>query len=156
MESIKRKWGKPGLDVQVFMPNEYCAPCGDGTTQVTYYFMCDGGYASMQYDVWIDTNKNGKLDGHYVHHSGHGGWDEWVWDDEYLTEGHYFHPCDEKHTVTVPEGTNVDDIFPYGLMTPKGWTSPVTPVRIWRGKNSDNVHCTTQLNSSSFTPHNPS
>lgn len=27
MESIKRKWGKPGLDVQVFTPEEYCHSC---------------------------------------------------------------------------------------------------------------------------------
>ena len=27
MESIKRKWGKPGSDVQVFTPEEYCQSC---------------------------------------------------------------------------------------------------------------------------------
>ena len=27
MESMKRNWGKPGLDVQMFTPEEYCHSC---------------------------------------------------------------------------------------------------------------------------------
>lgn len=154
---MKKIYEKPVMLAERFVPNHFCSACGDGATTVTYYFMCDGGIQSGHYDVWIDTNKNGLLDGHNEHHSFWGyEWDEWVWDDEYLTDGKYFHPCEEKHSVTVPEGTSVEDIFPYGLMTTKGETSPVTAVRIWRGKDGNNVHCTTQLNSESFTPHNPS
>ena len=156
METTKRIWRSPVKGVQEFVPNNYCTPCGDGTTEVTYYFMCDAGIASGEYDAFLDKNQNGQLDGSYQW-----SWSEWrdVWvgTDELLTPGsRYFHPCNETHTVTVPAGTSVDDIFPYGLITPDGRTSPVTPVRIWRGDNNDNVHCTTNLRSESFTPHNPS
>ena len=54
MESIKRKWGKPEVGVQLFMPNEYCVPCGDGTTMVTYEFWCNAG--TGDYYVWEETN----------------------------------------------------------------------------------------------------
>lgn len=147
MESIKRKWGKPELDVQVFMPNEYCAPCGDGTTEVTYYFVCDGAVAGYgQYKVYLDSNNNGK-------------WDQYS--DTNLTSGwSTYHPCNEPHTVTVPKGTSIDNIFPKGFMIPYNYgsldTDNIKPVRIWRGKNNDNVHCTLALQESEFTPHNPS
>lgn len=49
MESIKRKWGKPGLDVQVFTPEEYCHSC--------WLVLCNyRGYAFQ------DTNGSGTFD----------------------------------------------------------------------------------------------
>ena len=158
MESIKRKWGKPGLDVQVFMPNEYCAPCGDGTTQVTYYFMCDGGLGNSHYDVWLDDNpKDNVLTGKWKYSSGEIIWgsNDQGFSDTWLTSGKYYHSCKKAHTVTVSKGTSVDDIFPYGFLQVKyDYGGDVIPVRLWRGDGS--IHATRTLNSSEFTPHNPS
>lgn|GEM_PF-3931919 len=163
MESIKRKWGKPGLDVQVFMPNEYCAPCGDGATKVTYYFMCDGGWGDTHYNVWLDDNpKDNQLTGNWREQVSIFGTSWWTWGyndngdrDTWLTSGLYYHSCNKTHTVTVPKGTSVDDIFPYGFLQNKyDRGGGVIPVRLWRGDGS--IHATRKLNSSQFTPHNPS
>lgn len=147
METMKKEWGKPLTSVQEFVPSEFCAPCGDGTTEVTYYFVCDGavtGYSN--YKVYLDSNNNGQ-------------WDQYS--DTNLTQGwSTYHPCNEPHTVTVPKGTSIDNIFPKGFMIPYNYgsldTNHVTPVRIWRGDYNDNVHCTLTLKESEFTPHNPS
>lgn len=163
MESMKRNWGKPGLDVQVFLPNEFCAPCGDGATEVTYYFMCDGGFGQTHYNVWLDNNpKDNLLTGRWWSnpYSGSTTWgnnDQGV-HDTWLTSGtYYYHSCQETHTVTVPKGTSVENIFPYGFIQVKSnHNAEVIPVRIWRGDNNDDIHCTRTLNSSEFTPHNPS
>ena len=155
METTKRIWKSPVNGVQEFVPNNYCAPCGDGETTVTYYFTCDAGTPNRYHNAFLDSNGNGQLDGHYeTEGSGIFEHDVWVWDDQRLTRT--YHPCNETHEVTVAAGTSVDDIFLYGFITPNGQTSPVTTVRIWRGDNNDNVHCTTNLRSESFTPHNPS
>ena len=160
METMKKQWGKALVGIQEFVPSEYCVPCGDGATEVTYYFMCDGGFATGHYDVWKDVNKNGIFDTHVEHHGptiiDWDGWDETVIDEELLTPRTYYHPCGFTHTVTVPKGTNVDDIFPYGFITPDGQTSPVTQVRYYHATDGTGYHCTTTLKSSEFTPHNPS
>lgn len=44
MDSIKRKWGKPGLDVQVFTPEEYCHSCWSVLCNVPgYAYQDDNG-----------------------------------------------------------------------------------------------------------------
>ncbi|MBQ6037500.1 MAG: hypothetical protein IJL37_02380 [Bacteroidaceae bacterium] len=162
METMKKQWGKPLTNVQEFVPSEFCAPCGDGTTEVTYYFMCDGGWGNTHYNVWLDNNpQDNQLTGVWRQNF----WGNWQWanndqgdHDTWLTSGtYYYHSCQEAHTVTVPKGTSVDDIFPYGFMQVKGdRDGEIIPVRIWRGDNNDDIHCTRTLNSSEFTPHNPS
>ena len=153
MESIKRKWGKPEVGVQLFMPNEYCVPCGDGTTMVTYEFWCNAG--TGDYYVWEETNGTPGLQTSGYNHdkcwAGSGG--RW-WS---------YHPCNAAHSVTVPKGTSVDDIFPYGYISKKSNGSGSTQVRLWLDRKPNpvtgtatDIHCTTKLNTSEYTPHNPS
>ena len=151
----KKTYSKPTISAQRFEPQEYCAPCGDGATQVTYYFMCDGGWGDTHYNVWLDDSpKDNKLtgrwrDGDWVNPRNGNSHDTW------LTYGLYFHSCNKTHTVTVEKGTNIEDIFPYGFLQEKyDRNGEVIPVRLWRGDGS--IHATRTLNSSEFTPHNPS
>ena len=147
MESIKRKWGKPGLDVQVFVPQEFISACPPSDTWVTYEFWCDAGGGSS-YNVYLDTNGDGQL-------------------SDYEERNQYignFHACRESHSVTVKKGTSIDDIFPLGIIGPYEWVGSwpahreyvTKPVRIWRGEKGDNIHCTFTLNTSEFTEKNPS
>ena len=85
----------------------------------------------------------------------------WTWTpaDQWLTDT--YHPCAQQHTVTVPKGTSIDDIFPKGYLLIEhgygyGASYETIPVRIWRGEDGRNVHVTTSLQESEFTPHNPS
>ena len=166
MRLEKKDWISPRTGFQEFVPNEYCAPCGDGATEVTYYFMCDGGFGTTPYDAWLDNNpKNGSLDGNWVWNTGRYQWssngDSWLTYYKNRRVWH-FESCNEKHTVTVPAGQSVDNIFPYGFIQQKnpsldGYnTGPVISVRLWRGNSGNEIHATRQLNSESFTPHNPS
>lgn len=155
----KKTYSKPVLSAQRFEPQEYCVPCGDGATEVTYYFMCDGGWGNTHYNVWLDDNpKDNQLTGRWRQNF----WGSWQWanndngdSDTWLTPGQYYHSCNKTHTVTVPKGTSVDDIFPYGFLQVKDdRNGEVIPVRLWRGDGS--IHATRTLNSTEFTPHNPS
>ena len=152
MESIKRKWGKPGLDVQVFMPNDFIAACAPDATYVTYEFWCDAG--SGNYKAWLDKGTIGSYDSQ---------------DESLIPYGYKYSPCNETHSVTVPKGTSIDNIFPRGLIrkyTDEGydrwgryyidWSGDYIAVRIWKGEDNDDVHCTTQLSESEFTEKNPS
>ena len=153
MESIKRKWGKPEVGVQLFMPNEYCAPCGDGTTMVTYEFWCNAG--TGDYNVWEETNgKTGLQTSGYNADKCWAGLNGKWWS---------YHPCNQTHSVTVPKGTSVDNIFPYGYISKSDNGNNYTTVRLWLDRkpdavtgNATDIHCTTKLNESEFTPHNPS
>lgn len=162
----KKIYERPVMQVEFFVANHFCSSCGDGATEVTYYFMCDGGFGDTPYDAWLDDNpQNGSLDGNWVRN-----WQgryQWGSGDSWLTYYHqssvwYFHSCGKPHTVTVPEGTSIDDIFPYGFIQQKNTSSDghnigdVIPVRLWRGDKGNEIHATRTLNSESFTPHYPS
>lgn len=162
MRLEKKDWISPRTGFQEFVPQEFIAACDQSGATQTYYFMCDGGYQSGKYDVVMDSNGNQTLEGVWRWNS---AWQTYQWGysdngdrDNLLTAGKYFHPCNEKHTVTVPYGTSVEDIFPHGWMQTKDSHSNTnwTAVRIWRGDNNDNIHCTTNLRSEDFIPHNPS
>lgn len=154
METMKKQWGKPLTGVQRFVP-QYCqTPCGDGTTMVTYNFWCNAGNGRSYY-VWLDNNTiGGDAEGDWYEVSS--GWTteyEWRGQDEYIGR---FHACEASHSVTVPKGSSIDDIFPLGLISRNMYGTNATRVRIWRGEDGDNIHCTTKLDTSEFTPHNPS
>ena len=55
MESIKRKWGKPGLDVQVFTPEEYCHSCWSVLCNVPGY-----AYQDDDNDGFFSSNRERK------------------------------------------------------------------------------------------------
>ena len=77
-------------------------------------------------------------------------WYDWEGYDEYLGR---FHACNAEHSVTVPKGTSIDDIFPMGLISRNSYGSSTTPVRVWRGEDGNNIHCSTSLTESEYTPH---
>jgi hypothetical protein len=145
METMKKEWGKPLTSVQEFVPQEFIAACAADEDYVTYEFWCDAGRG--EYKVWLDSNTNDQYDG----------------GDQSITIGTTYHPCQETHSVTVPKGTSIDNVFPKGFIRAYldlgigGFAyGDYIPVRIWRGNNNDNVHCTTQLHESQFHISNPS
>lgn len=142
MESMKRNWGKPGLDVQVFVPNEYIAACGPDTIYVTYEFWCNAG-GGTTFNVYLDPNGDGILSDEEKRH-------------QYIGN---FYACNESHSVTVLKGQSIDQIFPRGIIgRTKFWSGEyvTTPVRIWRGDDGEDIHCTTHLNETEFKEKNPS
>lgn len=146
MESIKRKWGKPGLDVQVFMPNDFIAACAPDETYFEYRFWCDAG-SSVPYSgqkVWLDKGTIGVYDENQ---------------DEYIGT---YHACKKTHVVKIKKSeypnpeSQLAIIFPYGLLMDANDNWRIKPVRIWRGEYGNNIHCTYSLKENSWTEKNPS
>lgn len=153
MRLEKKDWISPRTNYQEFVPNEYCAPCGDGPEEVTYFFQCNAGLYTTWQEVYQETNGIAGLQT-----SGN------IWQgysaDTYLND---YHACNATHQVKVDANTpfNIDEVFPLGyVLVPhqSGWqtTYEVLPVRIWRGENGRNVHCTTNIGEEHYVPHNPS
>ncbi len=149
METMKKQWGKPLTDVQEFVPQEFIAACDPDDEYVKYEFWCDAGGGSS-YNVYYDTDKDGEL-------------------SDYEERNQYignFHACRRSHSVTVKKGVSVDDVFPYGIIGRYEWVGSwetgvhqeyvTRPVRIWRGDDGNNIHCTTKLNVTEWTVANPS
>lgn len=146
----KKNYLRPVMQVEQFVPNHYCSNCGDGVTTITYKFICDAGNAGQYHDVYLETNGRAGLQQPTLLNP-FGG-------DRRISRT--YHPCLEQggHTVTVPIGTSVDDIFLYGYVIvehEEGWqtTYETVPVRVWLGENNDDVHCSTHLDATSYTPH---
>lgn len=123
----KKIWTMPQAEVEQFELNAYCASaCGE--ENVVYKFECNAGKQGtlLGYDVYL--NPNGVI--------GDG-------DDKFYMG---YTPCSEKH-----EASTTDDFLlgymrkDYGLIQ-----GEAIPVIIWKGKNSDNVHCTVDLEMSSW------
>ena len=127
---MRKEWMEPVIEVQEFVANEYVASCGDSGT--VYKFECNAGDKNLgpwnyPYKVYIDSNGNGQLDG----------------GDEYLGK---YHACGAAHEAPI------NDAFLSGFMKDTRQYHP-TPVRviIWRGEKGNNIHCTENLNMSSWT-----
>ncbi len=152
----KKNYTRPVMDIELFVANNFCSACGDGTTMVTYEFWCNAG--TGDYYVWEETNGRDGLQTS----GGYGYNADKCWAG---TNGTWYsyHPCNQSHSVTVPKGTSIDNIFPYGYISKNGNGSNYTRVRLWLDRqpdpvtgNATDIHCTTKLNTSEFTPHNPS
>lgn len=155
---MKKIYEKPVMQAELFVANHYVAQCADPETTVTYIFDCDGGVGQTHYNVWQDDNpQDNQLSGEW-RISPYTGSYTWGYNDSgdrdtWLTSGtYYFHNCTQgHHEVTVPKGTSIDNIFPYGFIQVKNdRNGTVIPVRLWRGDGD--VHATRTLNSSVFTP----
>lgn len=156
----KKTYSKPTISAQRFEPQEYCVPCGDGATEVTYYFMCDCEVGSY---VWLETNEKAglqaKTETNFFSRE-QGVWNrtdnnyDLTWASRESRWGN-FSPCRQRHQVTVPAGTSIDDIFPHGYVSYYTTGRNATPVRVWTDGGT-NTHVTTHLDQSSYTPHNPS
>lgn len=114
-----RNWERPMAVVDAFVANEFVSACGDENKE--YLFQCDAG-GGKYYDVYFDSNNNGKFDRN----------------DKYLSG---CNACGTKYTAKAT------DEFKNGFCVRKHIMRPdeVIPVIIWRGPKGDNTHCTTNL-----------
>lgn len=122
---MKRTYVRPTMVGERFVANEYVAACGDSGT--VYKFKCDagGGYSGH---VYLETNgKPGFQEGFL----GMGG-------DRYLSD---YHACGITHDADTA------DTFLDGYYVRRG---NVTQVKVWRGEDGKNTHCTTKLDMSKW------
>ena len=133
-----KKWVEPRIEVEEFVANEYVAACSDpGTT--TYKFVCDAESGAIFKDggaVYLESNGESGLQLIIVNPN----------PDNRLGD---YHPCGDPHTVTVPKGTNVDNIFQDGYLW--SFTGGTKKVKVWTD-NGTNIHCSANLNASDYVP----
>ena len=133
----KKAYVKPSMESETFVPNTYVAACGDSGT--VYKFKCDAGGGESG-TVYLETNGKPGLQ------TGWGG-------DRSL--GGY-HACGTTHEA------DSDNAFLNGYYVTKEWVQDgwfpfdghyedvVTDVIVWRGPYNNNVHCTTNLDMSTW------
>lgn len=126
----KKAYSKPMLKSEAFVPQSYVAACGD--TNKVYKFTCDatGGIAGF---VFQETN--GK-DGLQVFSGG----------DQRIASG--YHACGITHEAPATDSF-YDGYYVTGLDAINGG-GLITPVKIWKGPDNNNVHCTKNLDMSSW------
>ena len=117
----KNVWVQPRTVVQQFVANEYVAACGD--INKVYKFTCDAGGGGNG-TVYLDSNGNGQ-------------WD--VIGDEMLTLAGY-HACGKEHEAPTTDEFK-SGFFITGTFPPY----KVQDVMVWRGEDGNNVHCTTNV-----------
>ena len=146
----KKIYERPVMQVEAFVANHYCSDCGDGPTTVTYKFQCNAGSHSNWQDVYLETNGRAGLQTNGNPWTG-------VQADRYIGE---YHACNKTHNVTLSadEPFDIDATFPKGYVIAdwgSGWQHEyeTLEVRIWRGNDGRNIHCTTQVEEDKFTPH---
>ena len=129
---MKRRYERPSAYIEEFTPNEYVAACGESGK--VYNFQCNAGSHDYYGKVYLETNGKAGLQTQ--------GGREWVdgklkryYADQHLTN--YYHACDTTHKANSKDG------FLDGYYL-RGDTS--FNVIVWRGKDGNNVHCTTNLN----------
>lgn len=133
-----RKYKKPVLNVEQFTANEFIAACGDQNK--VYKFTCDAGGGESG-GVYQETNG---IPGLQIGKNG----------DRRISRGQTsFHACGETHEAStdssfikncyyIPESAYKPGFFGIG----SSWdTSKAIGVIVWRGKDGNNTHCTTNL-----------
>lgn len=118
----KKTYVKPIMESETFVPQTYVAACGD--TNKVYKFECNAptewgsGYVIQETDGREGVSLNEFL------HSGLG----------------FYHPCGQTHDAPTTDafikGYYVHDIESL---------FDATPVIIWRGDSGTNIHCTTNI-----------
>lgn len=123
---MKRAYVRPTMVGERFVANEYVAACGDSGK--VYKFECNAG-DGMPGNVYQETNGEFGLQRRGRN------------PDTNLTSGllRNYRSCKETH-----EASSMDN-FVNGYYVPL-LSENVTNVIIWRGKDGNNVHCTTKLN----------
>lgn len=147
---MKSQYVKPEMVEEKFLANKYCVNCSE-LGKVTYAFVCNAprtdavyletnGQDGLQKEKELICGKNESIFGH--HHTDNcykiNANPDLNWSKAAGYSG--YHPCGDTHTITVPKGTDVSQIFL------KGYLDNGTQVVVWKGANSDNVHCMTALN----------
>lgn len=123
-----KSYKKPVLNVERFTANEFVAACHD--INKVYKFKCDAG-GGRSGDVYLETNGIPGLQ------------TDWWGGDQYLSG---YHACGTTH-----EAKTTDD-FLDGYYVTSSWFggTKTTPVKVWRGPNNDNTHCTENLDMDSW------
>ena len=123
-----REYVKPTMEGEVFAANEYVAACHD--INMVYKFKCDAGGGESG-SVYLETNGKPGLQ------------TDWWGGDRYLSG---YHACGTTH-----EAKTTDD-FLDGYYVTSSWFggTETTPVKVWRGPNNDNTHCTENLDMDSW------
>ena len=123
---MKREYVKPMMVGEQFVPNEYIAACGE--TNKVYKFKCDAKQVGFAGYVAEETNNipgyQSPLDPDNSN------------PDTLLTVS--YHQCGATHEARVTDDF-VDGYFRASVF------NEIVPVIIWKGKNDDNVHCTTNI-----------
>ena len=124
---MRLRYEKPEINFDEFEANEYIAACGDSGYE--YLFECNansGGLFNSGGSVYVDSNENGR-------------WDKPTWDGNGDDRLGSYYPCHEKHK------TKDGEVFLDGFLVADMGTKR-TKVKIWRGEDGKNIHCTTNLN----------
>ena len=119
---MRKNYVKPLLNSEVFVPQTYVAACADEPGYTKYSFTCNAGTGT--------THQGSK----YV-------WNVYV-NGKDITGNKLYGPCSSTHTVTVPAGTPVEEVFLRGYMD-NAYTqrNENIQVYVWRGPDNDNTHC---------------
>lgn len=137
---MKKNYDKPVMQLEEFVPNNYCADCSDESHSfVTYLFDCGNGLDETDYYILDANGNNATIDGKYYGPR----------DFAHYNNAYYYEPCFEHHEVTVPKGHDViaenDDILS-GYYLDKMYTrqKEMIPVVLWTN-NHTNMHATVIL-----------
>lgn len=127
MDRNRKTYVKPALSGEQFVPQTYVAACREGG--VAYKFTCDAG-GGVYGKVYEESNGKTGLQEGFLGING----------DRKLTDS--YHACQKTH-----EASSTDE-FLTGYYVPN--RGQAIPVIIWRGEDGRNVHCTTNLDISSW------
>lgn len=117
----KNVWVQPQTVVQQFVANEAVSACGDENK--VYKFTCEAGGGGNG-TVYLDSDHDGEWNLLY---------------DEILTLAGY-HACGVTHEAPTTDDFK-EGFFITGVIPPYN----VQKVIVWRGEDGHNVHCTTNL-----------
>ena len=116
----KRKYEKPMLVSEAFIPNEYVAACEHSESGAGLYkFVCDAG-GGTKGDIFLEDGSN-------------------------LTEGifNYYHACNKAHQAPTTDEFEKGYFYANGGYDRTRGYTPI-PVIIWRGDGD--IHATENLN----------
>lgn len=130
MMKTKRNYSAPKLEIELFTANHYIAACSDKTGGVTYKFECNAGESYKQYAIHDASHNVATISGSYMD-GGH--------------RGFYYHPCNQTHEASTDETF----LTGYHLDDSRTNEDENISVIIWTDNNTD-VHCTTNLNQSTW------
>lgn len=125
-----RKYKKPVLNVEQFTANEFIAACGDSGK--TYKFVCNANSNGWLSNGGVVYEENGKKEGLQIFGSNA---------DRLLG---VYNPCNATHIAE-----SYDKDFSKGYLCATG-NIKVQDVIIWKGDNGDNIHCTKNLDMSTW------
>lgn len=142
---MKRVYERPMMFAQEFMANEYVAACG--ASGKTYKFVCDAGYLEKAHQIGIcgcgSIHGLNVPDGTYKVKA---SWKVTDANGRSLMNGYTsYSPCGITHEASS------SDEFVIGYMDNiNTLEKEAVEVMTWAGPNGDNIHCTTNLNISSW------